>query len=854
MNWDDVARELAVSGAEARLMKLAVDPSQLLLVSGHSGAGKSTAAARLAELLGRPLMSIDDYPGFREFFQNDPENKHLELRTGSPERKAYKDLARRAATDTLANASGPAVIEGGQLSYLRAKTLAQYPNRVFIHTPAEQLFQQRLERVRQKQIAKGREWTPELAARRDATARKIYRSNVGSMNRFRQLPGTVTHGSRDPLEPLLGLAGEKAAGLAETAAGWREGVERLGLPVGALAGAAGGLGLGLATGGWRRAGILGPIGGLLGGATGYGVSQAPARADGAGLGDHAGAATALAALLGAAGTAVNVHRAGNFVDDIETHPDEPLISRKRMKRVDGRSFPGRLLPKSLHSRLYGEKTPGDRKDDEQAEKAADLADGVTLQPHQERVRRKVQDQLDQTGRSRLFLYHSLGSGKTLSGLASADATGMPYTAIVPAALRDNLRKEQAKFLDPETAPSGDVISQTAIGMGKPVPKSHSLIVDETHRLRNPETAQTRRFLNLADKAEQVTMLSGTPVINDPGDFAVPYQVLTGKKTTPDEFLGRYVNEDPETPSWFGRLLGRKAEGPGLSRVDELKKELAGKIDYHAPTAPKAEVTEENVPVVMNKEQARLYRGMYGKLPWLLRYKMEHDYHMSKGDLSRLTSFMTGPRQVGLSTLPFMRENRDPAKAFDTSPKLQAAFSKLQEHLAQNPDGKALVFSNFIEAGLTPYQQALERAGIPAASFTGKLNDAQRKKLVDDYNSNKLRVALLGPAGTEGLSFKGTRLVQMLDPHWNEARGRQSVGRGLRFDSHDHLPEDQRKVQVQRFMAQLPPEGLARYKGLVGLTPKPERAADDYLALRARRKEEVNQKFMDLLKEIGSAAK
>lgn len=486
-----------------------------------------------------------------------------------------------------------------------------------------------------------------------------------------------------------------------------------------------------------------------------------------------------------------------------------------------------------------------------AEKTADLQPTISLQPHQERVRKKVQSQLDSTGRSRILLYHSLGSGKTLSGLAAADATGLPYTAVVPAALRENMRKEQERFLDPATAPAGDVMSQTALGAGKPVEKSRSLIVDEAHRLRNPETAQSRRLLGLAAKADQVTLLSGTPVVNDPGDFAVPYQVLTGKKMTPDEFYGRYVREEPTDPPWYRRLLGEKPEGPGVAHADELKRDLAGKIDYHAPTQPKAEVTREDVPVEMTPEQAKLYKGMYGQLPWMLRWKLERDYHMSKEELTRLTSFMTGPRQVGLSTLPFMRENKDPAAAFAQSPKLQAAFARLKAQLDANQNAKALIFSNFIEAGLTPYQAGLEAAGIPAAAFTGKLNDAQRKKLVDDYNANRIRVALLGPSGTEGLSFKGTRLIQLLDPHWNTVRGRQSEGRGLRFDSHDHLPPDQRKVLVQRFFAKLPPEGLGKAKRLLGLQAEPGRAADDYLALRAQRKEEVNQRFLDLLKEVGS---
>ena len=53
------------------------------------------------------------------------------------------------------------------------------------------------------------------------------------------------------------------------------------------------------------------------------------------------------------------------------------------------------------------------------DKQADMNSNIQLQPHQERVVKKVQDQLDKKDSARLLLYHSLGSGKTLSGLAAA---------------------------------------------------------------------------------------------------------------------------------------------------------------------------------------------------------------------------------------------------------------------------------------------------------------------------------------------------------------------------------------------------------------------------------------------------
>lgn len=59
-------------------------------------------------------------------------------------------------------------------------------------------------------------------------------------------------------------------------------------------------------------------------------------------------------------------------------------------------------------------------------------------------------------------------------------------------------------------------------------------------------------------------------------------------------------------------------------------------------------------------------------------------------------------------------------------------------------------------------------------FHGELPDSVRKKAIEDFNSGKTRALLLGPAGGEGISLKGARLMQVLDPHWNEARSDQTA--------------------------------------------------------------------------------
>jgi superfamily II DNA or RNA helicase len=471
---------------------------------------------------------------------------------------------------------------------------------------------------------------------------------------------------------------------------------------------------------------------------------------------------------------------------------------------------------------------------------------IELQPHQQRVRDRVKKQLDETGNARLLLYHGLGSGKTISSIAAADAAGIPFTAAVPASLRPNYLGEIEKT-QPDTPI--DVISHEAFAKGG-IPEGQGLIVDESHRLRNQSSARGGMLQRVARHTPAVMLLSGAPIVNTPGDLAAAVGALTGKPISAEDFEERFVDSSVYRPGLLGKLLGRKEKtAPVVKNEDELRELLKDKVDYHAAAVSPAEVTRKVVPVSMSTDQERLYQGMFRKMPKWVHWKIKHDYPMTPEELRRLIGFMTGPRQVGLSTLPMMRGRKNPERAFKASPKLMAAAENLKSVLQDNPDAKALVFSNYIEAGLAPYAAALAKAKIPAGVFSGQLNDTQRAELIKNYNEGKLKALLLGPSGTEGLSTKGTRLVQLLDPHWNDNRTRQSVGRAVRFDSHTHLDPSDRNVMVEEYRARLPRTLLDR---LFGRYPEGRPATDDYLARRAEERQRVNDQFLNILKSVGSS--
>jgi superfamily II DNA or RNA helicase len=134
-------------------------------------------------------------------------------------------------------------------------------------------------------------------------------------------------------------------------------------------------------------------------------------------------------------------------------------------------------------------------------------------------------------------------------------------------------------------------------------------------------------------------------------------------------------------------------------------------------------------------------------------------------------------------------------------------------------------------------------------FTGEQPDIERNQMVHDYNKGKLKALLVSPAGGEGLDLKGTKSVSILDPGWNPARTEQAIGRAARFQSHEHLPENERVVNVKEYLSEPRPGLLGKIKKIF----KPDTrviGSDEYIFSRSQEKAKLNQQFTNALKAPG----
>lgn len=461
-----------------------------------------------------------------------------------------------------------------------------------------------------------------------------------------------------------------------------------------------------------------------------------------------------------------------------------------------------------------------------------------LKPHQQRVVERMEDE-DQPG---LVAAHGLGSGKTLTSIAVQEALGLPSDVVTPAALQSNYLKEikahTAKPLPSHLQSIEGVARNEGAGLNQPL-----LIVDEAHRIRN--AGKARAGLK-ASPAEKRLALTGSLLYNHPSDVAGPINFVAGRSILPedpDAFTQRFLMDVPNKRGLWDRLRGTPASYQtrlNPRSTGYLQHALDKYVDYHPGSMENFPTREdETVRVPMTSGQMKLYSHVTADQPSWVRNKVLQNLPPTKAEAKQLNSFLSGVRQISNTT-----------RGFDTSvepanqPKIDRAVQELQKMLEKNPNAKAIVYSHYLESGIDPYKKKLEELGIPHGSFTGSMTRTTRDQMVKDYNENKLKALLLSSAGGEGLDLKGTRLIQLLEPHWNQEKLKQVIGRGIRYKSHAALPEDERKVLVQRYLATRAPQGLLERTGL----RKPGYGVDEYLDEMGSRKEQLNQQVRQMLRQ------
>lgn len=468
-----------------------------------------------------------------------------------------------------------------------------------------------------------------------------------------------------------------------------------------------------------------------------------------------------------------------------------------------------------------------------------------LQKHQDAALAKLDKEKG------IVLHHSTGSGKTKTFLTAAERAQAAdpngnVLIIAPASLQTNVDKEIAKHKLKIDRKRLEVYSyEKATNIADELGKKHYAlaIADEAHRFRNADTKRTKNLRDVISKSDKRILATATGNYNRLSDISPLVNMAAGKTVLPEvpvEMENRYTKMVSEKPTLVQRLLRKKPEETQkLTREKELGAILGKHVAYYDSREDPAAAdkfptqTEEVLEVPMSKEQERLYHYVEGDLPFMIRMKIRHNMPLDKREKASMNSFSSGVRQVSNS----MRHLSGKPDDVPYTPKIEKAFSKLKEGMASDKNFRGLVYSNYLDAGLREYSRKLGEEKIKHSLYTGGLSRTEKDQMVADYNTGKVPVLLVSSSGAEGIDLKGTKKVQILEPHFNRSKIHQVIGRGNRFGSHEHLPKEERTVHVEHYQSVLP-------KPRIG---KAAYSIDKYLSENSDSKDDLFEKVRQLMK-------
>ena len=412
--------------------------------------------------------------------------------------------------------------------------------------------------------------------------------------------------------------------------------------------------------------------------------------------------------------------------------------------------------------------------------------------------------------SGLILYHSMGSGKTITSIAMASQFQYDIIIIATKASKKNFQDDIKKMikLGAKVNPSKITIltyqkAITKIKDGILDFNNKTVIIDEAHRLRNVSKL-TSILISECFNSFKLILLTGTIFYNGLSDLSVLVNMIKKADVLPEtskEFKFLYYDDTYETPTNIEDFIG-KIKGT----ISYYKKAL----DEHYPTS---ETLIKKVD--MDNKQISEYRFYVKKI--LSLDNIQHiDYSLI--DKRKVNYFLNVTRQLSNTT------DNSP-----DSPKMKEMF----EFIKSNPK-PTVVYSNFLESGVLPLSVLLSKANLKYAIYHGGTTEEKREKIIDNYNSGLVDVLLISSAGSESLDLKNTRQIHIMELHWNESKIDQIIGRAIRYKSHDALKVEDRNVMIVKWIS------VFGYK-------IPYETADEYLQKISEKKDKMFEQFNEIIK-------
>ena len=435
---------------------------------------------------------------------------------------------------------------------------------------------------------------------------------------------------------------------------------------------------------------------------------------------------------------------------------------------------------------------------------------IPLRPHQV----KVVEYILNPRNSGLLVVHFCGMGKSLSAIASSqgflDLNPLHNIVVICGkSLIPNFKKEMLKYGVRNANRYSFFTYSKVMHLHKknktdqvPCSKNTMIIIDESHNLKNYNTATFNAVFRIAKLCQKRLLLTATPFVNSHTDFISVINLVHGKavigakKHYRQGLCNDYI-EANKALSYNNNAMFIKYLNKKVYYLNQTKN-----TDFPS-------VKEEYVTVEMTPE----YENVYSRL-------MEGQ-SVNSISFDSPEVFYNGHRRA-VNTISVEYDNS-----------MNEFTMKLKKMLPVLKEGKTMIFTNWIEFGIDAIVQFLKANDLTFRSFYGQLTQDERAQVVKDYNENLVNCLIITRAGGEGIDLMETKNVIILDPTWNPTTMVQIKSRAIRFRSHINLPKEEQVVTIY-------------YMALVGQEVK---SGDEVLYRIIKSKEEAKKQSERILKNL-----
>lgn len=340
-------------------------------------------------------------------------------------------------------------------------------------------------------------------------------------------------------------------------------------------------------------------------------------------------------------------------------------------------------------------------------------------------------------------------GKTLA-TASAALENLPVLIVCPAIVK-TVWQLAFTNLDPskkilvvsgkkaaEAVGGADVviINYDLLGAIKSIGKFSTLVLDESHRIKNSKAIRTKAAMKLMAKIPNVYALSGTPIPNRPSELYPLIKGLGIYRGSWHDYIYRYCR------AWSAPW---GLDYSGASNLPELQKIIS--------------------PYVLRRKKAEVFTEYQAPIASLITFDLPVDKREQGFDVDALINHPSPMLMFeGLSEI--MRE----AGMRKVKPAIEFILDKLQT-------GEPIVVFAHHKEVVHEIYQGLQKAGYESSVITGDTLQAKRSKQIEQFQQGITKVFIGNLAACqEGIDLSVADTVVFVEATWQTSALLQASSR------------------------------------------------------------------------------